>query len=110
MTTELAVPDSGTAVSTELVLALMTVGRSLKARLAEGRDQTAAVMLLQHVAANPPLRVSDLAGFAGLDSSTVSRHVRTLEDAGLLARAGDPADRRASRLEITDAGRELLDT
>lgn len=38
----------------------------------------------------------------------MSRRVRALEDAGLLTRTDDPADRRASLLQITDAGRDLL--
>jgi DNA-binding MarR family transcriptional regulator len=52
--------------------------------------------------------VSDLAICCGLDASTVSRHAKNLEDQGLVARSGDPQDRRASRLELTDAGRSYI--
>ncbi|MBA3277967.1 MAG: MarR family transcriptional regulator [Geodermatophilaceae bacterium] len=65
--------------------------------------------LLHRLALTPGIRVADLAGECGLDASTASRHVRTLEDAGLLARVGDPEDRRAARLSLTPAGQDALD-
>ena len=39
-----------------------------------------------------------------LDLSTVSRHVAALEGEGLLLKSADPADKRACRVELTDAG------
>ena len=65
--------------------------------------------VLHHVAESAPVRVSELARCIRLDSSTVSRHVRHLEELGYLARSGDPDDRRASRLRLTDQGRARLD-
>ena len=53
-------------------------------------------------------RVSELAQILGVDTSTMSRHVKTLEGAGLLVRAEDPWDRRASRVKLTPAGVEVL--
>lgn len=66
--------------------------------------------LLHRLALTPGIRVADLADGCGLDASTASRHVRTLEDAGLITRAGDPDDRRAARLSLTRAGQEALDS
>lgn len=66
--------------------------------------------LLHRLALTPGIRVADLADGCGLDASTASRHVRTLEDAGLLARVGDPDDRRAARLSLTPAGQDALDS
>ena len=54
------------------------------------------------------MRVADLADFAGLDASTVSRHVKALEDDGLVARDTDPDDRRAASVRITDRGRTFM--
>lgn len=65
--------------------------------------------LLHRLALAPGIRVADLADSCGLDASTASRHVRTLEDSGLLARVGDPDDRRAARLSLTQAGQDALD-
>lgn len=66
--------------------------------------------LLHKLALTPGSRVADLADGCGLDASTASRHVRTLEDAGLLARVGDPDDRRAACLSLTPAGQDALDS
>lgn len=65
--------------------------------------------LLHRLALTPGIRVADLADGCGLDASTASRHVRTLEDAGLLVRMGDPDDRRAARLSLTPTGQQALD-
>jgi DNA-binding MarR family transcriptional regulator len=93
----------------ELVVSLLTVGRRLRARLPEGRMDPALMFVLHHVHGRGSLRVSELAASAGLDASTVSRHVRQLEDGGYLARTGDPDDRRASRVRLTRRGRAALD-
>jgi DNA-binding MarR family transcriptional regulator len=54
------------------------------------------------------LRLSDLAAVVDLDLSTVSRHVSYFEQLGLIERATDPGDRRASLVSITDRGRAGL--
>lgn len=51
----------------------------------------------------------ELAIRAGLDPSTVSRGVAALVAHGLVRRHADPADGRASVLEVTPAGRRVLD-
>ncbi|GLY30743.1 MarR family winged helix-turn-helix transcriptional regulator [Kineosporia sp. NBRC 101731] len=43
----------------------------------------------------------------GLDHSTVSRSIRRMEEAGLLARRPDPRDRRAMVVSLTEAGHAL---
>ena len=56
-----------------------------------------------------PMRVSDLAGCAHSDVSTVSRQVSHLVTHGLLAKLPDPDDRRAHRVTLTDEGRAVID-
>jgi DNA-binding MarR family transcriptional regulator len=56
-----------------------------------------------------PVRPSDLAHLTTLDLSTVSRHARSMEAAGHLAKVADPDDRRAHRLALTDTGIELVE-
>jgi DNA-binding MarR family transcriptional regulator len=53
-------------------------------------------------------RLGALATAFGLDPSTITRQVQALEDAGLAARTPDTTDRRASILDLTDEGREVL--
>ncbi|SRR5579871_6850201 len=69
-------------------------------------DRTAFAILRK--VETDPLRVSDLADRLGLDASTVSRKVATLEQLGLLARTGDERDRRAAQLSLAPAGARVL--
>ena len=55
-----------------------------------------------------PQRLGSLAQAFGLDPSTITRQVQALESAGLAKRATDAADRRASILDLSDEGREVL--
>jgi len=53
-------------------------------------------------------RLSDVAGALGVALPTMSRQVKHLETDGLVRRAVDPEDGRASLLELTAAGRQTL--
>jgi DNA-binding MarR family transcriptional regulator len=97
------------ATGQDLVVALLTVGRWLRARLPKGRIDPAMIFVLHQVQAGESLRVSALAEALGLDISTASRHVRQLETGGYVARTGDPDDRRALRVRLTRRGRAALD-
>ncbi len=54
-------------------------------------------------------RVSALAEAARVDVSVVSRQVQALENDGLVVRAADPNDRRASLVSLSEAGRRELE-
>lgn len=64
---------------------------------------------LRSVAKHGPLTFGDLATRLGLDRTTVSRLAASLQDQGLVAREADARDKRKAWLEVTDAGRTLLD-
>jgi DNA-binding MarR family transcriptional regulator len=100
-------PDATTGE--QLALAVLTVARRLKRHATAGRLDPASLYVLYQVDAKAPLRVTELARCMALDASTVSRHVRHLEDGGYLARTGDPDDRRATRVRLTLAGRQALE-
>ncbi|MER7004410.1 MarR family transcriptional regulator [Dactylosporangium sp. NPDC000555] len=53
-------------------------------------------------------RLKELAAACALDQSTTSRAVSVLVQDGLVRRVADPRDGRASFLELTDAGRDIL--
>ena len=55
-----------------------------------------------------PVRLSDLAAAEGISSPTLTKIVAALEDAGLVQRSTDEADRRSSLLQLTDEGRTTL--
>jgi DNA-binding MarR family transcriptional regulator len=54
-------------------------------------------------------RVSALAEAARVDVSVVSRQVQSLEQDGLVVRAADPNDGRASLVSLSDTGRRALE-
>jgi DNA-binding MarR family transcriptional regulator len=55
-----------------------------------------------------PLTLGELAAVEGVRPPTMTRIVANLEDAGLLARQPDPADRRVCRVELTAEGRGFV--
>jgi DNA-binding MarR family transcriptional regulator len=54
------------------------------------------------------MRSSELADHANVSRATITGLLDTLEKAGLLSRAPDPHDRRASNVKITPKGEQLL--
>jgi DNA-binding MarR family transcriptional regulator len=65
---------------------------------------------LRTVADHGPMRLGDLARHEGVTPATLSRIVSVLEEEGYAARTTDAQDRRASWLEVTTAGRRLLES
>ena len=56
-----------------------------------------------------PLRVTTLAGLLGVDAPTVTRKVQQLERLEYVARTPDADDGRATRIQLTETGREILE-
>lgn len=72
--------------------------------------QPAAYLVLSHLAEHGPMRASEVVGTFTLDKGAVSRQVQHLVDLGLVDRAPDPADGRASLVSASaDAVRRLAD-
>ena len=67
-----------------------------------------AYTLLAHLEDSPGCLAKDLAAHYGLDKSTVSRQVQTLERLGFLERRPAPEDHRAQVLHLTPAGVDIL--
>ncbi|GAA1217897.1 MarR family transcriptional regulator [Kitasatospora nipponensis] len=66
--------------------------------------------VLSGLARSGPRSAADLAEEIGLDRSGVTRRATRLEEAGLLRREPDPADRRATLLTLTESGRQAIAT
>jgi DNA-binding MarR family transcriptional regulator len=101
--------DSG-SLSDQLVQ-LVRVMHALKAQAASGPDarERAAHVLLFPLTRIGPLRQGALAELVHADPSTVSRHVASLVERGLVRRIADEQDGRASRLVVTPAGAAVVD-
>jgi DNA-binding MarR family transcriptional regulator len=57
----------------------------------------------------PGLRQAELADMLDIEPITLSRIVDRLEEAGLVERVADPADRRAWRLHVTQKAQPLIE-
>ncbi|OWT55722.1 MarR family winged helix-turn-helix transcriptional regulator [Candidimonas nitroreducens] len=53
-------------------------------------------------------RISDLARAENCSAPTMTTQIRRLEELGLVGRRPDPDDARASRISLTDQGRQAL--
>ena len=63
---------------------------------------------LNTIACHGPLTPSELAAREKIQRPTATRVLTRLEEAGLIARTADPADRRSSLVSTTPAGTALL--
>ena len=104
------------SASADTTVILDQLGKLLRmlTRMTGGADDGPAMTATQRIslieiADAGPLRLNDLATRIGTSAPTASRTVDTLDDLGLVARETDPADRRAVRIELTPAGRRLVD-
>jgi DNA-binding MarR family transcriptional regulator len=78
-------------------------------RIAAEHDVSLTQLRVLGILRDRRLRMSDLAGFLGLDKSTLSGLVDRAERRGLLQRGRNADDGRAVDVYMTDAGRELAD-
>ncbi|WP_433447823.1 MarR family winged helix-turn-helix transcriptional regulator [Streptomyces sp. CA-142005] len=96
----------------ELADALVRVQRLIRRRLRGGlsvpRLRGAEVELLRLVESRPAIGVSDAAKALHLAGNSVSTLVNQLVRGGYLLRETDPADRRAARLQLTEAAEKRL--
>jgi DNA-binding MarR family transcriptional regulator len=99
---------AATGPQDDLHVAFMRLFRRLKRLSTMTGLDPALVVVLHDLGCSGPTRTSVLAETMRLDQSTVSRHVRALEQLGLVERTGDPDDRRAALLSLTPAGKERL--
>jgi DNA-binding MarR family transcriptional regulator len=70
--------------------------------------ERSAYGIMTWIADYGPQRLGPFATAFGLDPSTITRQVQALEKAGLAVRTPDPADRRASILDLTPEGVDVL--
>jgi DNA-binding MarR family transcriptional regulator len=64
----------------------------------------AAAAILRHLAEGETMRPGVLAARLSVEASHVTRQLRQLEAAGYVQRIADPDDRRAQRVQLTEAG------
>jgi MarR family transcriptional regulator, transcriptional regulator for hemolysin len=84
------------------------VSRAFDERLAAAGGSLPAWLILLALKTRPVRSQSELAEAVGIRGATLSHHLDGMEAAGLVTRRRDPASRRTSLVEMTDAGTELF--
>src|SRR5215831_20175427 len=104
-----SVPEEEEVSAAELVERLLTVTHGIRRRhnaeLA-GYDLSVPrgrLLMAMHQLGEP--KMSELAASLDLNARTITTAVDMLEREGILERRPDPADRRATRVLLTDSGR-----
>lgn len=70
--------------------------------LSPGQPKILSMLLLQG-----PCRQKDLAALCDIDPGTVSRLLNSMQKEGMITRTEEEADRRVTKIEITEKGRAL---
>ncbi|HEY5050974.1 MAG TPA: MarR family transcriptional regulator [Acidothermaceae bacterium] len=98
-------PDAETAARLRLVISRLA--RAVRQHGAAGLtpSQLSALATIEELG---PMRMSDLAGHELIGAPVATRVVATLQELGLVQRAGGSTDGRVSLIELSDAGRETL--
>lgn len=100
------------AVSEELRLALKRLMREMRRDASENGGDIPLVqyMLLAIIQDQPGIGVAELARMENVRAATMSGHIKSMEEAGLVERtAPDPQDRRRSGLQATSLGSERIE-
>lgn len=75
---------------------------------ADVRMDKALYPVLSATAAFGPARVSEIAAVLGLNPTTTSRHLASLQRMGLVSRSSSDDDGRATAVELTEPGRRAI--
>lgn len=114
-------PERLPASDDETIAAIETALHSLARRLKQARlheylmrqagdgvDQ-AGLAILYVLRGEDGMRITDVAARLGIDAPAVTRKAQQLERVGLVSRARDASDARASRLQLTGDGCQVTE-
>jgi DNA-binding MarR family transcriptional regulator len=87
-----------------------TLGRVVRRLRAEPGPPVPQLTVLGRLDREGPASVSDLATTEHMRPQSMAQTVRDLEEAGLVSRRPDPDDRRRAFVELTAAGRAVLES
>jgi MarR family transcriptional regulator for hemolysin len=99
-------PD-GPPIGLHLAATAKAVSRAFNAALAEGGGSLPTWLILTSLRGERWRTQHELARSLGIEGPTLTRHLDSLERAGLVERRRDPSDRRAVQVELTRAGEAL---
>jgi MarR family transcriptional regulator, transcriptional regulator for hemolysin len=99
------VRPQGTPIGLQLAHASKSVSRAFGDALAEAGGSVSTWLILTSLIDESWPAQQHLARAMHIEGPTLTRHLDGLEEAGLVVRRREPNDRRAVRVELTDAGR-----
>jgi MarR family transcriptional regulator for hemolysin len=91
-------------IGREIAMTAKALDRAFSAALAEAGGSLPTWLILMALERQPWRTQQDLAAAVGIEGPTLTHHLDGMESAGLVARARDPRDRRAVRVEMTEEG------
>ena len=100
-------PDA--ELAPRLRLAITRLARRLRQQADLPGVSPTQVSALSTIERDGPLTLGELAGLERVQPPTITSAVARMEEQGLVLRQVDESDRRIHRVEITTAGRKLLD-
>ena len=97
------------SVEDTFMAVLLRLSSRMRRRLPGDELDHTMLPVLRVLGEHGPVRHTELAERVQLDASTVSRHVRHLEERGLTRTRHDDRDGRVRLVELVPAGRQALD-
>jgi MarR family transcriptional regulator for hemolysin len=100
--------SSAPPIGLGLVSTAKAVSRAFNEALADAGGSLPVWLILSSLKSDARRTQLELARAIGIEGPTLTRHLDGLEEAGIVRRQRDSSDRRAVRVELTDAGEELF--
>ena len=101
-------PPSAEPIGRAIASSAKVLSRAFERELAEAGGSQPVWLILLALKQQAWRTQQDLAAAVGIEGPTLTHHLDGLDKAGLIERARDPNDRRAVRVELTDAGDKLF--
>ena len=101
-------PPSAEPVGRAIASSAKVLSRAFERELGEAGGSQPVWLILLALKQQAWRTQQDLAAAVGIEGPTLTHHLDGLDKAGLIERARDPNDRRAVRVELTDAGDKLF--
>ena len=101
-------PPSAEPIGRAIASSAKVLSRAFERELAEAGGSQPVWLILLALKQQDWRTQQDLAAAVGIEGPTLTHHLDGLDKAGLIERARDPNDRRAVRVELTDAGDKLF--
>jgi len=101
------VKPNGPPIGLHLSATAKAVSRAFNEALAEAGGSLPAWLILTSLRGEQWRTQHELARSLGIEGPTLTRHLDSLERAGLVERRRDASDRRAVQVELTKAGEAL---